>query len=128
MDSAINELKACSGKEECLRKAYGILSNRYRGHRGKTYAKLLHLFHTDIQKNWKKTGFLHCTNINKIFKHLLLESGFFNPEEVVFKWTLIWYISPHQYARVKLDGGWVNIDIWAKPYGIEFGDYAHGFH
>src|SRR3989338_540324 len=56
MDSAINELKACYGKEECLRKAYGILSNRYRGHRGKTYAKLLHLFHTDIQKNWKKTG------------------------------------------------------------------------
>jgi len=71
---------------------------------------------------------MHCTNINRILKSLLIGSGLFREEDIRIKWTLIWYVSPHQHVQVRIGDRWINVDIWAHAYGIEFGDYTHGFH
>ena len=129
MQKIINEIKQLPSQEQCLRKAYEIMINKYRGYRFNTYTRLFQIFTFNIQKLWSKSGFIHCHNANYLIRILLVKSGFFSNNDINNKWTLIWYISPHQYLRVKLDNGQhINIDIWGVAYGIKFGDYAHGFH
>ena len=129
LPQVIENLKKAQSKEACLYTAYEVLTTKYRGYRGKTYLYLADLFITNIDKLWSKNGFLHCTNLNKLLKTLLVASGWFTEEEVKSKWALIWYVSPHQYLRIKLGKGhYMNIDMWGKVYGIPFGGYAHGFN
>ena len=60
---------------------------------------------------------------------LLVKSELFDEEDIKLKWTLVWHISPHQYLTIKINQNeYINIDLWGKAYGINFGDYAHGFH
>ncbi|MFH0923601.1 MAG: hypothetical protein V1825_02605, partial [Candidatus Falkowbacteria bacterium] len=121
--------------------AYEILIAKYRSQRIKTYTKLFNVFSNDIDKMWSQTGFLHCTNMNYLMRTLLIKSGFFNDSDIALKWTMVWYISPHQYIQVNMgmspnallsrnsqNNKKINIDIWGKSYGIKFGDYARGFH
>jgi hypothetical protein len=70
------------------------------------------------------SGFLHCTSLNFILKYVLIKSWKFSQKEIQYKWTLIWWFSPHQYVKVRNK----NIDIWAKKYKIPFWDYARYFH
>lgn len=128
MLTLVNDLKNSSNKEDCLKKAYQILAARYQGHRLKTYTKLCDAFRSDIDYLWSQKGFLHCNNINFLLRILLIKSNFFTESDIRIKWTLVWYVSPHQYLQVKLNDKWVDVDIWARPFGIGFGDHAHGFH
>lgn len=128
MQKTIDELKKSLNKEECLKKTYNILILKYRGCRVKTYVKLFDAFKRDVSALWSKNGFLHCANINYIMRILLIKSGFFGEDDIRLKWTQIWYVSPHQYLQVNVNGEWINIDVWAYAYGIKFGDNAHGFH
>jgi len=128
MQDVINELKKSQSQEECLRKAYDVLILKYHGNRIKTITRIMDFFEHDVDVLWGKAGFMHCNNINRILKSILIESGFFKKEDIKTRWTLIWYVSPHQYAQVRIGGKWIDIDIWAHVYGIKFGDYAHGFH
>ncbi len=128
MQGIIVELKKSSNKEDCLGRAYEILSKKYRGYRVKTYTRIFEIFCKDILRLWQKNGFLHCTNINYVLRILLIKSEFFNDAEIKIKWALVWYISPHQYLQIKVNNNWVNIDIWGKAFGIKFGDYSRGFH
>ncbi len=121
-------LKKSADKESCLKAAYGIMTSKYRGYRMETYVRFLDIFRRDLDKIWNEKGFIHCTTMNSLMKILLTKSGFFNDDEIKTKWTAIWYISPHQYLGVKLNGRWVNVDIWGHAFGIGLGDYAHGFH
>ena len=124
----VDDLRKSSSKEECLQKVYDLLGNKYQGARVQTYLKLPLAFKKDIYFFWNKKGFLHCTNMNYLARILLVKSGFFKEEDIILKWTLIWYISPHQYLKVKVaENKFINMDIWAKNYGINFGDYAKGF-
>lgn len=128
MQKKINEIKNSPSKEDCLRFVYDILVAKYHGSRVDTYTKLLNIFTHDIETLWNNSGFLHCSNINYIMRILLLKSGLFEENDIRFKWTLVWYISPHQYVQVRVNNSWINIDVWANFYGIKFGDYAHGWH
>ncbi len=125
----IETLKKSQSREGCLKQAYDILNKKYRGERIKTLLLFWRLFLKNIEKLWRQNGFLHCTKINNLLEFLLTQSGWFNQNDIQRKWTLIWYISPHQYLKIKItENKFINIDIWAKPFGIPFGDYAHGFH
>ena len=70
-----------------------------------------------------------CTQQNYVLRLLLVKSGKFKDSEIRIKWTLVAYISPHQYLQVKVGkGNWVNVDMWGSSKGVPFGDYSHGFH
>ena len=127
MQAIVDDLKKSSNKEECLRHAYEILDKKYRGWRVKTWARVWEVFEKDAEKMWAMEGFLHCTNMNYLLRILLVGSGFFKDEDICLVWTQIWYVSPHQYMKVRIVGRWVNIDIWAHAYGTQFGRYASGF-
>lgn len=128
MQDVINELKKAQSQEECLRMAYKILITKYHGNRIKTITKFFNIFERDIDVLWSKNGFLHCTNINYILKTLLVKSGFFETGDIRTRWTLIWCVSPHQYAQVRINNKWIDVDVWAHAFGIELGDHAHGLH
>jgi hypothetical protein len=129
LGDVLRELSKKKTKREVLDASYELLTEKYRGHRIKTLTNLFDLFDVDVAKLWSKHGFLHCTNMNYLLKILLVGSKKFNESDVSFHWTTINYYSPHEYLRVRLDDATViNVDIWGKAYGIQFGDYAHGFH
>jgi hypothetical protein len=123
---AVAFVKAAKGRQDSLRRAYDLMTERYYGERLRMLRECRTWFANDPAKNWRKRGFLHCTNMNALLRYLLLESGRFSPEDVTFRWTLIWYCSPHQYARVRCDGKWVDVDLWAHAYGVTLGKHAHG--
>jgi hypothetical protein len=128
MQKIVDDLKKSSGQDECLHRVYWILSEKYRGYRAKTYVRFFEVFASDPKKLWQRNGFMHCTNINYLLRILLVGSGFFKEDNIRLKWTQVWFVSPHQYAQVKIGEKWIDVDIWARPYGIELGDHAHGWH
>jgi hypothetical protein len=127
------QLKSSSSKEDCLRRSYNILISKYQGSRLKTITKFFSLFKLNAFDLWPKQGFISCMQMNYLLKILLVKSGFFKEEDIKLPWVLLltWrtFIHPHQYARVKInDNKYINVDIWAKFCGIEFGDYSHWAH
>ena len=127
ISEVIESLKKTKSKEECLKKAYDILSEKYRGHRLVTYLKIHYLLLKDLNKIWGKSGFLPCTTLNYLLKNLLIKSGWFSESDIKIKWALIWFFSPHQYLSVRISKEKsINVDLWGRAYGIKFGDYAHG--
>ncbi len=128
MEEVAIALRQTQSRTECLRLAYDLLTERYHGDRLKTYTHFYEFFPRSLAEVWSRRGFLHCTNINWILRTLLIASGHFLAADLRTRWTLIWWFSPHQYLRVRLeDGTWMAIDVWAQRYGVGFGDYAHGF-
>ena len=129
MGDLIKELKKSKTKKDCMKKAYLFLSKKYRGYRIYTYLRFFDLFVSDINNIWAKNGFLHCNTLNYLMRILLIKSELFDEEDIKLKWTLVWYISPHQYLNIKIgQNEFINIDLWGNAYGINFGDYAHGFN
>ncbi len=124
-----DQLRHSATKEDCLRRAYDILTTKYHGGRLKTVIRCWQLLIRDVDALWRRTGFLHCTSGNALLRALLVRSGWFADDDIVMRWTLLWWISPHQYVRVQVaQSCWVSVDLWGCTYGILFGDYAHGFH
>lgn len=122
----VEKLRRCKTKEECLKKAYDIITQRFYGERIKTYLRLPEAFISDPSKLWKKKGFLHCTNQNYLLRILLVKSSHFKDEDIEQKLTHI-FGSPHQYLRIKVGKKHVNVDPWSHHYGVKFGRYQHGF-
>ena len=128
LQEVVDRLKKSKSKEDCLKKAYTILTKKYRGRKLNTYFQFFHLFIQDINKLWAKSGFLHCTNMNYLMRILLIKSGFFKEEYIEVKFSLVWYISLHQHLRIKINNNkFINIDLWGHVYGTKFGEYTHGF-
>lgn len=129
MQDIVTQLKKSENKEVCLRKAYNILSKKYRGCRFYTYLKFFDLFITDVNRLWKKNGCLHCTHLNYLLRVLLIKSGFFKEEDIKLKLTLIYYVSIHQYLNIRINNDkFIDVDLWGNANGIKFGYYTHGFY
>ena len=128
MQNVVETLKKSKSKEDCLKKAYDILTKKYRGRKLNTYLQFFGLFTCDINKLWAKSGFLHCTNMNYLMRTLLIKSSFFKEEDIDVKFSLIWYISLHQHLRVRINmNKFTHVDLWGQVYGTKFGDYSQGF-
>jgi len=127
IQQTLAELKKCQNKETCLRRAYDILNDRFYGQPLATWKKPYLLFTQNLETIWNEKILL-CTNFSRLLKFLLVQSGHFQPEEIHLNWTVVFWLSPHNYARVWLDNTrFVNVDIWGAKNGIAYGDYAHGF-
>jgi hypothetical protein len=128
LQKVINRLKKSKNKEACVRKAYDELTKKHRGYRLGIIIYIHHLFVRDLNKLWNGSYGLLCTSLNYLLVVMLIKSGFFKPEEVKYKWSMIWYVAPHQYINVKIDKKRsINIDPWGQANGIKFGEYACGF-
>lgn len=129
MEKIIQVLKATTSQEGCLRLAHETLISKYYGSRLKTYGRIYEIFETDVERLWSKSGFLHCHVLNYLLRILLIKSGWFSDDDIKLKYSLVWYISPHQYLQIKTkENKVINVDIWSYIYGNKLGDYARGFH
>ena len=129
MQKIAEELSRCVDKEDCLKRAHQIMTRKFRGYRFRTCTKIHLAFETDLKKLWSRDGFLHCHTMNYLLRVLLVKSGWFDDLDIQFGYSLVWYVSPHQYLRVRIgENKYINMDVWNHHYGKKFGDYAHGFH
>jgi hypothetical protein len=124
----LKDLSKIKNQEEYLEAAYRVITSRYQGGRVKTLFKAWDLFSESVEDLWNRTGFLHCTNQNYLLSLLLVKGGLFNEKAIKPKWGQIWLLSPHQYLQVRTGDKLINVDAWARSYGIPFGQYAHGFN
>ncbi len=123
MQDAVEKLRSSKNKEDCLKRAYGILTKKYRGYRLMTYIRFFEIFEDDMEKIWAKDGFLHCTNMNYLMRILLVKSGFFQDSDIDLRWTVYWG-SPHQYMSIDIGDKKVDVDIWGHVNGVKFGEHA----
>ena len=128
IQGVLSSLGNNKGNETYLKAAYNVITTRYQGGRIKTFSRLLDLFSTSTQDLWNRMGFLHCTNQNFLLSLLLVRSGRFQEKDIKPKWTLMWFLIPHQYLRINLGSKVANVDPWAKGYGVPFGQHAKGFN
>ena len=125
MQRVVNTLKNVRSKEECLEKAYAIITKRFHGERIKTYTRFLDLFITNINELWKRKGFHHCTHLNYLLRTLLIKSKKFKEQDIKQKLTMLWYISPHQYLKIKIKNTWIDVDPWGETYNTKIGEHTH---
>ena len=86
----------------------------------------------DYNKNYLTSGesifklegeCLPCHIQNNLLRAYLLESGRFEPEQLVTKTTICWEVPMfHVYTEVHLDNGTIlNVDTWGSEWGVPFG-------
>jgi hypothetical protein len=128
IQETVNDLKKSKNKEECLKKAYNLLTKKYKGYKILTYLKFHQAFTTNINILWLRSGFLHCNQMNYLLRLLLVKSGLFTEEDIIHKYSFVYYTSPHQYLKINISSnGYVNVDVWGEANNVKFGDYASGF-
>ncbi|MDD5253501.1 MAG: hypothetical protein PHG05_00145 [Candidatus Nanoarchaeia archaeon] len=130
MNVWIEELSKTKDQEECLYKAYDLVTTKWTGGKYKTYSRFNWLFVSNLDKIWhQKSKYMYCMTFNYILRTLLVKSGCFDDKDIEQRISMVCIISPHQYLSVNLkNGGNVYIDAWARAYGVEFGDYTRGFY
>ncbi len=124
IEQAITVLKKTKSKEACLKKAYSILNTKFTG---KLFFFITHFpsfFLINLDTIWNRKKVLNCNVMNYLLRLLLIKSGKFKEKDLKNKWTMIKYISPHQYLQVNLGKKKVFIDLWGSSYNTPFGQVS----
>lgn len=95
------------------------------------FAAATHLhraFVKDLGEIWLTKKFLYCTAINYLLFTLLVGSKYFKTEDVKVRHVFVNFFI-HQYLKVKVNGGWVDVDpagtgIRAKPLGTHLAGFG----
>lgn len=127
MLQAINKVKQAKNQQQALDIAYELVGQRFQSYRFRTYWQLIHIFLNDPNELWQRTSFLHCHHQNFLLRILLIRSNWFTEDEIALGFGLVFYVSPHQYLKVKVDNRWIAVDPWNYTYGAKLGEYANGF-
>ena len=116
----LQRIQHCS-QQETLKQTYDFILTRYRGYRILTYLRFYEAFFTSIQSIWARSGFLHCTSLNKLLTTFLLASGKFTKKDIRTEWMLLWFFSPHQFVWVRVGNTEIPVDLWGAAYKVPFG-------
>ena len=129
MQKKIEILKKTKSKEECLRKAYDIMHERFWGWKWRTFSHLGDVFRYLPEQSWNRKGFIHCTHMCYLLRILLVRSGWFKEEDIKPKITTVHYLSIHQYLKVRIGKDeYAYLDIWGASYGVPYGKYSNGLN
>ena len=112
--NTIENLKSHSHNAmQYLKAAYDFRNSRWHTDFTKTITKFPLSFRKSFDEFWQTNGFMHCNTMNYILYVLLIKSGYFNKEDVRFRYT-IQNLFIHQYIQVKIKDKWINIDTKDK--------------
>ncbi len=127
LQAAIAKVKQSSSQREALNSSIAIINKKFRSMKLRTYLLFWRAWETNPNRLWKRRGYLHCTQQNHLLRVLLVKSGWFTEADVALGLCLVWYISPHQFLKVRVEGKWMAVDPWNMAYGAPLGYYAVGF-
>lgn len=111
-------------KEKYMKKCYDFVADRF--------AKVRHCWLKFPWRNiyyrnmWRlKDKGIPCHMYTPFFNRCLLKR--FKKKEVKTAVTSNWHkkMMIHFYSKVKINGGWINIDVWGKKRGIPLGKNIH---
>jgi hypothetical protein len=109
-------------KLDYLKYSYYEVGNRYtsepRYYLREPYSKF---WVTDVKEIWEGTADRPSTVQNYMLKLLLVKSGKFSEEDIVGI-NMYYGITPHQYLKVKINGEWIDVDVWDKEQPHKFGE------
>lgn len=125
--SAIETVRHARDVQHAVEVALSIITKKYRGYRFHTYILFWKSFEKDPNKLWKREGFLHCTQMNYLLRVLLIQSGWVEESDISLGYSLVWFVSIHQYLIVSIDGKRLALDPWNYHFGCMLGSYASGF-
>ncbi len=129
MEKKIKEFAKDNNKGKFVKRCFDFLVSIHHGSRINMILKFVDLYRNNINYIWNHRGFFHCTTLNYILRIMLVKSNLFKDEDIELKISNTLYIAPHQYMKIKMDNGkFLNVDVWAYQFGIDFNDYGHGFH
>ncbi len=128
LQKEIELVKAARTKNEAIEQAMDSVTKKFKSGRFLTYALFWKTWETNPNKLWRRDGFMHCTQENFLVRVILVKSGWVKDEEISYGYGMVWYISPHQYLKIDLDGNKKTaLDPWNYYYGAKIGTYASGF-
>ncbi len=127
LQQAITRVKQAVSLMAAIQMALDIMADKYCSRHFMTYLLLYRLFEKDPNKLWQRSGFLHCTQQNYLLRVLLIKSGWLTENQIHLNYSLVWYISPHQFLRLILPTRPVAVDPWNYDQGVPLGCYAVGF-
>lgn len=128
LEVKIAELKEGAAPAVFLRRAFDWIVGRWGGSRSGLFTAFGRLFDTRLSTILKTEGYMHCTTMNYLLRVMAVKSGLFEDREIEQVLTHSWYIAPHQYLRVRLDGGkTIDLDPWNYQFGIDYGSHGRGF-
>ena len=125
---AIAMVKSSPNLEAAMKRATDILAAKYSANRVFTYLLYPKIWETNPDKLWQRSGFMHCTQQNFLWRILVTKSGWLRDSQVRLGFSQVWYLAPHQYLVVYLAGDKkLAIDPWSMQMGAKFGEYSSGF-
>ena len=128
LQSEIDKCSQTKKKDITLKNCFFYVVSMQKGGRINIVLQLKRLFITDFEQIYKHNGFLYCTHMNYLLRIMLINSRLFNDKDIELKLTNTWYLMPHQYLRIRLSkSNYIDVDPWAYQFGIDFGNYGHGF-
>jgi hypothetical protein len=125
--AAINKLSKQKDNKYAVEQALEILAKKYKSKRFSTYIFFYKIFENNPNKLWTRTGFMHCNQQNFLLRLLLVKSGKVEDSEIKFGYSMIWYMSLHQYLKIKVGDIYLAADPWNYSRGAALGKYASGF-
>jgi len=128
LNLAIDQVKKQKNQEQAVKKSLEIITSKFVGYRFRTYIYFWKLFDSDPNTTWSRKGdFMHCHHQNLFLRILLVKSGWFEDSDISHGYSLVWYISPHQYLRIQMEDKIVGVDPWNQAYGARWDEHASGF-
>jgi len=116
---------------EFLSLAYDYLGQKYlyKGplffRRFKVFTNFSALF-INLDDLYRRTGFMHCTQLNFVLRLFLVNSGFFKEEDIKVEHVFLNFFI-HQYLQVKVNNHWLDVDIFGYSDGLKIGQHLKIF-
>jgi len=125
---AIAKVRSSESKETAIKKSLKIVENKFRGYRFMTYVYFWKAFDEDPNHLWcRNNDFMHCHHQNFLVRVLLIKSSWFKEKDISYGYSLVGYVSPHQWLKINLKNGKIAVDPWNHRYGAKWNQYAGGF-
>jgi hypothetical protein len=118
LDQRIHQMNLESADNlDFLNKSYEFVTQTYKGSRIKTITNFWKAFQNPLDL---KQGFMSCNGQNYLLRLMLVRSGRFKEEDIQIR-TVPLNLFIHQYLRIKVDEGWMDVDPWSAFLGIPMG-------
>lgn len=128
LQKTINQLKQAPSAEAATKQALEILKAKYDSGTVRTYFFFWMATQSDPNVLWDRKGFMHCTQQNHLLRLLLVKSEQVEERDIRLGYSLIWYISIHQYLKITLEKDrTVGVDPWSYGRGAKWNEFASGF-